>query len=743
MLYYNGLIHKLTQRVKNQNTKTFNDIITFDTESSKIADNLVCTYLWSACINGEYVYGRTPQSCFEFFDELSDYEGKWYVWVHCLGFDSIYLNDVLGEFDDVFAIAKYRPIRIKWRNVVFRCTYALSNLKLEELAEFYNLAHKKGEMNHDLIRHYETELTDEEWEYVMNDVFVLYDYVKILQKKYGDFANVPLTFTSCDRDLYREYIWKYSYKKEGDNPKYDKLSTIRKDMLDHAPQNYEQYTMCRDTYHGAFNYINPEYIGVTITSHNGIRTISADAHSQYPNHMVINQYPNALKPLPLDKCTVPNFVSQPFAIAKFAFEYLTLRDNGFPCISESEVLFGDGGKGRDIVNGKVIECKNCIISLNSIQFNSLYKNYKFKVYRILGMFSATTDYLELGMITMIRDLYRDKTLAENSVKRATAKTNINALSGMFAYDYTKDDVKYDNGKWSYDDNLKKDREQVSKKIEDLDKKWRRRFDPTKDHRENHDNMNYTKYQCAGAITAYAKADLLDVNQAIGRDKVLYNDTDCVKFICRNEEEYQECLRILAERDKQIDRKIEKMCAKTNAKYGTNFTLSDFRPTDYDSTLGHMPVEHEYYKFKMLKTKCYLTCEIVEHEGKEYHVINPVISGANKQIALKTLLLNIKPDYQTVKGDTILSHYSEADLDLIFERFSFDLIIPNGTTTHFYTPSSEEDIEVTDYNGKTITLHGTTRGIIVQPTDFSLSNIPDPADCLIYSGLDAGNGTLGC
>ena len=741
MRYTKGIIAALTTKTQNnKKTKTYNDIITFDTESSRITDNLVCTYLWSACINGEYVYGRTPQECLEFFQELASYDGHWFVWVHCLGFDSVYLNDVLGDFDTVFAISKYRPIKIDWQNITFRCTYAISDISLRDTADLYNLDHKKGEMDHDLIRHYETDLTDSDWEYVQNDVLVLNDYVKILQDLYDDIDHIPLTFTSCARVALREYIWLYSNCR-GEDPDYKKLTSLRKDILMHAPKNSSEYNAARNTYHGAYNFVNPEYLGVTITAKNGVKIYSADMHSAYPYGMVTAQFPNKLTKI---DANIFNFCKSDYAIATFVLADVELKDNCIPSLNTNHVSFACLKSERRIVNDQIINCKYLIATLSTIDYQILREMYKFKVLKISNLYVATTSYLPLGYIKLIIDKYNDKTLATDKVQRMISKLIINALSGSWAYDYTKADVVYNkDGTWDYDNELKKDLKQIENKIAERSDNQTRyvKLDTKKGYKN--DNMYYYKYQWAGALTANTRKDLLLLDKKIGLNCVLRNDTDCVTVVCETPEDEERFFKCLEEYDKEADRKLQAVCDYMNRKYKTDLKLSDFRPTDYDSTLGHIPIEHNIYKIKILKKKTYLMCEIVEHEGKEYHVITPTISGANKQIALETLLLNIKPEYQTVKGDTILSHYSEADLDLIFERFSYELIIPEATIGNHYTKSTEDDIEVTDYNGKTITLHGVTKGLYLEPKDFSLSNMPDMDALFTYSGLGAGNGTLGC
>ena len=706
MRYRYGIIAELTKHPKHQKTKTYSDIITFDTESSNVG-GYSCTYLWSVCINGEYIYGRTPQECRQFFDELSEYEGKWYVWIHCLGFDSVYLEDVLGEFDSVFAIATHKPITIKWRNIRLRCTYALSNLKLEELADMYELKYRKGEMNHDLIRHYETPLTDEEWEYCRNDVLILYEYIKIMRDTFGGVDKIPQTFTGCAKELYKKYTWDYE----------PKLLLLRKQILNNAPKTIEAYNAARDTYHGAFNYCNPQYVNIPLTAEDGVRIISADIHSDYSYQMIANKYPTKLRETPKEYWSVGNFLTQPYAIATFVFKYLKLKEDGIPYLSKSQVDFFCTKKEKLIVDDKIIESGVLRVTLSSLDFDIIRKMYDYEVKEIGKMFTSTLDYLPLGMIMLIKDLYKAKSLATNPSAKATAKTSLNALSGMCAFDYTRADVTYSDHKWSYDKNKKFNSDHMTDKIYDWDKYHRRKINLNKPYSENHDNMTYTLYQWAGAITGYARRDLLFLDYKLGANRVLYNDTDCVKFICETQEDYEECMKILHQRDLQVDLKITQMCNDLNAKYGTSLTLEDFRPTDYDSTIGHMPVEHDYFMFKMLGTKKYLACDKIN----DSYLLNPVVAGANKQIVSETLLINTKSDKQLLQGQTILSNTTPYEISLIFDDFNNELIIPNACTSHNYT-IAKQNLLITDYLSNTLQTD-VTSGIIITNTPYAISTLP--------------------
>lgn len=168
-------------------------------------------YIWMFSINENVYYGRTFIEFRAFLERLEYYvsDVKKYVYVHNLAYEFTFMQNEF-DFDYVFARKSRKPLMCKLKdyNIVFKCSYFLSNLSLDNLAKVYKLPVKKliGNLDYNLIRHYNTELTEKEKMYCKNDCLVVYEYIKFLLKKYETLINIPLTSTGFVRRELKEKV---------------------------------------------------------------------------------------------------------------------------------------------------------------------------------------------------------------------------------------------------------------------------------------------------------------------------------------------------------------------------------------------------------------------------------------------------------------------------------------------------------------------------------------------------------
>ena len=209
MIRYHDLdseIRCLTFEKRTERSKYYKDIITFDIETTSYNNYIAFMYVWQICINGSCFYGRRWEEFAEFIKYLQMYKGVFVVWVHNLSFEFGFIQD-LFKWDNVFAVNFHKPIYAKSDNVIFRCSYLMSNLSLAKLGENYELPTRKLEdkLDYSLIRHHETELTETDLNYCENDVRVLYEYIDLWLQKYQNFspAAMPLTSTGYTRKYLR------------------------------------------------------------------------------------------------------------------------------------------------------------------------------------------------------------------------------------------------------------------------------------------------------------------------------------------------------------------------------------------------------------------------------------------------------------------------------------------------------------------------------------------------------------
>ena len=118
------------------NNRYLNVIITFDIETtSYVHVQIGKMYIWSMCVGGVELIGRTWQG---FVDTLNEMYRRFknsiafgnnflmVVWVHNLAFEFQFMQDFFDEWTEVFAKAPRKIVRGIANNMFeFRCSYML------------------------------------------------------------------------------------------------------------------------------------------------------------------------------------------------------------------------------------------------------------------------------------------------------------------------------------------------------------------------------------------------------------------------------------------------------------------------------------------------------------------------------------------------------------------------------------------------------------------------------------------
>ena len=123
------------------------------------------------------------------------------VYVHNLSYEFQFLKGIYSFFpDDVFAVASRKVVKADmWGCFEFRCSYKLTNMSLKQFTSKMMVKHQKlsgEEFDYGVKRYPWTELTDEELEYCINDVWGLVEAVNALMARDEDtLQTIPLTST--------------------------------------------------------------------------------------------------------------------------------------------------------------------------------------------------------------------------------------------------------------------------------------------------------------------------------------------------------------------------------------------------------------------------------------------------------------------------------------------------------------------------------------------------------------------
>jgi len=448
-------------------------------------------YIWMFSINDIVYYGRTWEEFSNFLDRLDYYvsENK-IVFIHNLSFEFQFLRSKFN-FCDVMA-RKSRNVmsaRLMDYNIEFRCSYKMSNCKLEKIPSIYNLDIEKkvGDLDYLKIRHSKTPLTKEELGYCENDCLIIYYYILEELKQYERVDKIPITSTGhVRRELKKLVLNDYSYR----NKVY---KAINKDP--------HVYNLLTDAFMGGYTHANWIYADEILKN-----VDSWDFTSSYPYVLVSSKYPAT----EFKKC---NLKRRENMISKFAY-LLVVRFKNLECkyynnfISASKCRCISGAKYD---NGRVIKASELEMTLTDIDFKFILDSYNCE-YEIIESYYSLYKYLPIQFINFILDKYVKKTeykdVEGKDVEYNLEKQKFNSLYGMSVTNMIKDTVVFDNiNGWD-------EIPLLNEEIEDLLEKEKKK--------------SFLSFAYGVWVTAYARNNLL--RNVLKLDKyVVYCDTDSIKL----------------------------------------------------------------------------------------------------------------------------------------------------------------------------------------------------------------------
>ena len=397
-----------------------------DQEDSIFMSNM---YIWMFGINDQVYYGRTWNELKAFMLRIENWatDYKKYVYVHNLAYEFQYLREPF-KMKNVFArkSRKVMKFEIEDFNFEFRCTYMMTNVKLEQLPKIYQLPVKKlvGNLDYKKIRNSKTILSDEELNYCENDCLVIYYYIQKELEKYETLKNIPLTSTGhVRRELHELIDNDYSYRNK-----------VRKSVNTDG----HIYNLLLDAFAGGYTHSNWIHTDEIIKN-----VKSFDFTSSYPYVMVTCQFPST----EFKKCRIKTYnqLLDCFAyILVVKFKNIKSKYyNNFISLSKCKSIL----KGK-YDNGRVIAAEELEIVLTDVDFKFLYNSYEFESYEFEEVYYSIYDYLPKQFIEFILEKYIKKTeykgVEGKEVEYALEKAMFNSLYGMSVTNNIKDNVIFDN-----------------------------------------------------------------------------------------------------------------------------------------------------------------------------------------------------------------------------------------------------------------------------------------------------------
>lgn len=451
-----------------------------------------CMYIWMFGINDVVYYGR-------YWDEfkllLSNIElnvpERKIIFVHNLAFEFQFLKSQF-HFQEVTARKTHKVMTALMSdyNIMFKCSYLMSNCRLDALPDLFQLPVKKltGDLDYNKIRHNETELTKKELGYCENDCLVLYHYILYELSTYERVDKIPTTSTGhVRRELMQITLNDLGYKR-----------IVRK-SINTDPIVYNRLQSC---FAGGYTHANWIYTDEIIKN-----VDSFDECSAYPYVLTTCKFPS--KEFRKGNIKRKEDMSKHFAYI------LTVRFRNIKCkyynnfISNSKCNLIKGAKYD---NGRIIEADELEIVLTDIDFYFILDTYECE-YEILESWWSLYNYLPKKFINFVLDKYVAKTkyknVPEKELDYQKEKNKFNALYGMSVTNTIRDNVIYkdDMEEW-FEEELTN--EEIEDKLQAEKKK------------------GFLSFSYGVWVTAYARDNLL--RRLIELDQyVLYADTDSLKL----------------------------------------------------------------------------------------------------------------------------------------------------------------------------------------------------------------------
>lgn len=654
----------------------YNISAAFDIETSSFYtddnEKAAIMYEWTFGMNGIVIIGRTWDEFFNMLRIIAERlalskDNRLVVYVHNLAYEFQFIRKHLNWLN-VFSIEERKPIyALCDLGIEFRCSYILSNYSLAKLGEqlhTYKVQKMVGDLNYDLIRTKDTELTKKELMYCVNDVRVVMAYIQEKIETENSIAFIPHTNTGYVRNYCRNYCF---YKPhENRNKSFKKLRYMS--LMSSLTLDLDEYEQLQDAFQGGFTHASALWSGKVAEN-----VTSWDFTSSYPTVMLCERFP-------MSSCErIDNISKSEFyesiklycCLFDVKFEGLQSKFMYENYISESMCHKKENAR---VDNGRIESADSIVLTITEQDFIIIMKTYTWKHMYVSNFKRYMRGYLPKDFIKAILKLYENKTKLKNVENKeqeyGMAKAMLNSTYGMSVTSIIREIITYTND-WG---TTEPDKQKVIDKY-------------------NKSAMRFLFYPWGVWITAYARRNLWTGILECGEDYV-YSDTDSIKII--NSDKHMDYIN-------KYNDLITKQLIECMDYY--NIPHDSIAPETIDGVkkpIGVWDFDGNYSRFKTLGAKRYM----VEYSddprnGKNKGKISITVSGLNKKVCVPYLL----------------NKYG----DEVFEHFDDNLYVPpeyTGKNTHTYI---DEEISGTikDYQGNETEYHELSC-VHLEKADYSLS-----------------------
>ena len=482
--------------------KYINAVCAFDIEASTLPGDQAIMYVWQMQLEDYTVMGRTWDEFLTYLTELSTQAGDRILvfWVHNLSYEFQFLQGIYRfGVDDVFAVQSRKILKCTMLgNIEFRCSYLQTNMSLDVFTRKMGCEVRKltGTFDYSKIRYPDTDLSDDEIAYCVNDVKSLVEAIKTeMASDEDNIVTIPLTSTGyvrrqakkTMRTMYGFHSW----------------------ILDQLPA-YDLYVVLREAFRGGNTHASRFYSGQILKEVHSI-----DRSSSYPDVLVNCKFPISrfrYRPaLPYEKLVREIRVQNKAAVFRVIFENIHLIDEFYPC----PYLSRDKCRNYQKVlcdNGRVLTADHLETTVTDIDMAIIESQYTWDVIQIRDVYTARYGYLPQEFRDLVCYYYKQKTelkgVEGQEIYYDKFKAMVNALYGMCAQDPVKDSIVY------------------NPELPDL---YCLAGEDPSELLQRSNRKAFLSYAVGVWVTAHARRELQEMIDLAGL-QFIYADTDSVKYI---------------------------------------------------------------------------------------------------------------------------------------------------------------------------------------------------------------------
>lgn len=414
-----------------------------------------CPYIWQFGINDKVYFGREFLDFAVILKKLSDPDITKFIYVHNLSYETQFLLDILEDnnwhISELCARNIRQPIQFKITelNIIFRCSYMLTNLSLKLSAEKYtNLRKAVGDLDYNTAYSPLTPLPKKALHYCEMDCITLYHIIKWFKNEYGHIKKIPLTQTGEVRCALRHELDYWYFRKQWEL----------------VPPEF-MYMALKGAFQGGITHANILRVNQVLND-----VWSYDFASSYLYTLTCFKYPSE-----------PFFPIRPKDIKRYGDTHCILYDitlENIRATKHNHYLSYSKLTERDntdkiIDNGRIVKLKKGRLLCTDYDMKCLSMCYTFDI-TYNHVWASYARYLDKRVLLFILTKYHDKTALKGVEGQENfymkAKQQANCIFGMSCSDVIKTGITFDIDKgWNSHnlDDIVENREGVKMRFIDM------------------------------------------------------------------------------------------------------------------------------------------------------------------------------------------------------------------------------------------------------------------------------------